>query len=94
MNSWQRRVGIVVTVCALVGAATVLDLGAQGWASSVPAQPRWLEGIYYRPLTTFSRGGRVTAVAGVPSDAQVYYMGSRRRGVQDDRRGHGVATGD
>src|SRR6185295_2871082 len=33
-------------------------------------------GVYYRPLTIFSRGGRVTAVAGVPSDQKVYYMGS------------------
>ena len=76
MNSWQRRVGMVMAVCALVGAATVLDLGAQGWATSVPSQPNWLEGVYYRPLTTFSRGGRVTAVTGIPSDPQTYYMGS------------------
>ncbi len=76
MTALQRRVSFVVVVCALVGAAGVLHLGAQGWATSVPAQPAWVDGLFYRPLTIFSRGGRVTAVTGVPSDPQMYYMGA------------------
>ena len=34
---------------------------------SGPVNPSLLTDLYYRPLTVFSRGGRVTAVAGVPS---------------------------
>ena len=37
--------------------------------------------LYYRPLTLFSRGGRVTAVTGVPSKPAVFYMGAAGGGV-------------
>ena len=40
-----------------------------------------LGGIQFRHLSVFSRGGRVTAVAGVPSNQQLYYMGSTGGGV-------------
>ena len=76
MKTWQLRAGLVAGAVALACSITISDLGAQGWATAVPTQPAWLEGLFYRPLTVFSRGGRVTAVAGVPSDPQVYYMGA------------------
>src|ERR1043166_6907289 len=37
--------------------------------------------VYYRPLYAFSRGGRVTAVTGVPSKPAVFYMGAAGGGV-------------
>jgi photosystem II stability/assembly factor-like uncharacterized protein len=72
----SQRLSIVIAVLTLVVGASALRLAAQGWATSVPAQPAWIDGLFYRPLTVFSRGGRVTAATGVPSDPQVYYMGS------------------
>jgi photosystem II stability/assembly factor-like uncharacterized protein len=43
--------------------------------------PAILGTMSYRNLTVFSRGGRVTAVAGVESNQQLYYMGSTGGGV-------------
>jgi photosystem II stability/assembly factor-like uncharacterized protein len=47
--------------------------GDQGRPAPSPAP---ISGVYYRALPVFSRGGRVTAVAGVPTNQQMYYMGS------------------
>lgn len=70
-----RRVMLVgASAIAAVGLGLVpLGLRAQGTAGVNPAM---FGGIFYRPLLTFSRGGRVTAVAGVPADQKVYYLGS------------------
>jgi len=68
MKTWQLRAGLVAGAVALACSITISDLGAQGWATAVPTQPAWLDGVFYRPLTVFSRGGRVTAATGVPSD--------------------------
>ena len=76
MKTWQLRAGLVAGAVALACSITISDLGAQGWATAVPAQPAWLDGLFYRPLTVFSRGGRVTAATGVPSDPQIFYMGA------------------
>jgi hypothetical protein len=76
MKTWHLRAGLVAGAVALACSITISDLGAQGWATAVPAQPAWLEGLFYRPLTIFSRGGRVTAATGIPSDPQVFYMGA------------------
>ena len=75
MTVWQRRMKQMVVVAALAAAAVLgaIGIGAQG---SPGVNPGLFSGVYYRPLTVFSRGGRVTAVAGVPSNQQVYYMGS------------------
>jgi photosystem II stability/assembly factor-like uncharacterized protein len=55
-----------------------LVVGAIGLGAQAPAgvNPGVFGGIYYRPLTVFSRGGRVTAVSGVVANTQVYYMGT------------------
>jgi photosystem II stability/assembly factor-like uncharacterized protein len=52
-------------------------------AQAAPAlvDPAILGTMSYRNLTVFSRGGRVTAVAGVESNQQLYYMGSTGGGV-------------
>src|SRR5262245_59417098 len=38
--------------------------------------PAMFSGLSFRHLSVFNRGGRVTAVAGVPKDQKLYYMGS------------------
>src|SRR5580765_8209521 len=40
-----------------------------------------LKTLSFRHLSVFSRGGRVTAVTGVSSNQQLYYMGSTGGGV-------------
>lgn len=73
MQTWQHRVGVLVMAGALLGPGLAARVGAQAGA---PVNSAILKGLYFRPLTVFSRGGRVTAVAGVASNQQVYYMGS------------------
>ncbi len=75
MSVFQRRVRVWAVFAALAAVAALgsIGIGAQG---SPGVNPGLFGGVYYRPLTVFSRGGRVTAVAGVPSNPQVYYMGS------------------
>jgi photosystem II stability/assembly factor-like uncharacterized protein len=73
MKTWQRRVGFAIMAGFFGGSVVVLRLGAQQEAGG-HGQPL-VSGLYYRALTVFSRGGRATAVAGVPSNTQVYYMG-------------------
>ena len=72
MNIWLRRVWVLAVAGTLVGSFTIPRLGAQAPGTINPA---FFKDIYFRPLTVFSRGGRATAVAGVPSNQQVYYMG-------------------
>jgi photosystem II stability/assembly factor-like uncharacterized protein len=48
--------------------------------ANVTVRPELLEGLTYRSLE-FSRGGRSTAVAGVPDEPLVYYMGATGGGV-------------
>jgi photosystem II stability/assembly factor-like uncharacterized protein len=60
----------VVLICSLLAAAE------QAPPAPAPNSPAGVAGLYFRPLTVFSRGGRVTAVAGVPSNPQTYYMGA------------------
>jgi photosystem II stability/assembly factor-like uncharacterized protein len=50
-------------------------------ASAGLVDPTLLGTMSYRNLTVFSRGGRVTAVAGVETNDQIYYMGSTGGGV-------------
>ncbi len=47
----------------------------------ITVDPSLYKTLYYRPLTVFSRGGRVTAVTGVKSNAQLFYMGAAGGGV-------------
>jgi photosystem II stability/assembly factor-like uncharacterized protein len=48
---------------------------------NVTVDPAMLGGLSFRHLSVFQRGGRVTAVAGVPSNEQLYYAGSTGGGV-------------
>ncbi len=69
----QFRKAAVVAILLAASVAGAIHLGAQ---NRIGVTPSLFSGIYYRPLTVFSRGGRVTAVAGVAADKQTYYMGS------------------
>ncbi len=75
---------VVFVVVALVWAAgRQVHLAAQAGSSeraNVVVDPRLFEGLTYRSLE-FSRGGRATAVAGVPDDPMTYYFGSTGGGV-------------
>jgi photosystem II stability/assembly factor-like uncharacterized protein len=75
MKMWQRRGGVLLCAAALAISAAALRVSARS-GEAQGTSPSRMSGLFYRPLTAFSRGGRVTAVAGVTSDTQVYYMGS------------------
>lgn len=74
------RVGFPAVAGAVVGmllglAPAMVRVAGQAGAGAL-VDPALYKELYYRPLTVFSRGGRVTAVAGVPSNPKLYYMGS------------------
>jgi photosystem II stability/assembly factor-like uncharacterized protein len=50
-------------------------------AASVTVAPELLQGLTYRPLANFSRGGRSHTIAGIPDDPNTYYMGAANGGV-------------
>src|SRR5262245_54703743 len=67
----------VFTICALAWFAAGYPGRAQTpVAATSGVSADFFKNIYFKPLTVFSRGGRVTAVAGVASNPQLYYMGS------------------
>ncbi len=84
LGSRARWMAVAVVLGALVvpgaGEVRVVQAGA-AQAPNVTVDPMYFEGVSMRNLTVFSRGGRVTAVAGVPSNQQLYYMGSTGGGV-------------
>ena len=64
-------------------AALALVLSSAVWAAAQPApvvDPVFLESMKYRNIGPF-RGGRVTAVSGVPQQMHTFYMGSTGGGV-------------
>jgi len=75
MTPSKRQLSFVLACVIAIGLAmsSVSPTGAQARPG---VSPTLFGGVYYRPLTVFSRGGRVTAVGGVATDKQVYYMGS------------------
>ncbi len=81
MNTWPRRVGLFAIVSVFALATAVLPRAQGGGPANVTVNPALYKDLFYRPLTVFARGGRVTTVAGVPSNPQVYYMGTCGGGV-------------
>lgn len=76
-----RNLFLGAAVCAAV---TALPLAGQQTRTdaNVTVNPVLYQSVFYRPLSAaFSRGGRVTAVAGVPSDTRLFYMGAAGGGV-------------
>ncbi len=64
----------IVLLASPVGASESADV------PNATVDPTVIEGLEYRSLG-FSRGGRSTAVAGVPSDPMTYYFGTTGGGV-------------
>src|SRR5258708_25815165 len=62
-------------------AASTLSLTAGQAVTNTTVDPSLYRAVYYRPLSVFSRGGRVTAVTGVPSTPGLFYMGAAGGGV-------------
>src|SRR6187549_2866237 len=77
LKEMRRRFIILVVAASVFAALWAVPAGIGAQTAGAPGvNPGLFAGVYYRPLTIFSRGGRVTAVAGVASDQKVYYMGS------------------
>ena len=70
----------VLALAGVVCAAAAMPF-AQARTDATNTVHSLLSQLYYRPLTIFSRGGRVTAVTGVPSKPGVFYMGAAGGGV-------------
>ncbi|HMC76899.1 MAG TPA: hypothetical protein VKH34_07190, partial [Vicinamibacterales bacterium] len=85
-----RAAAIGAAIVFLLAAPPVRPLAAisapraavQARAANVTIDPSLYRDVYYRPLSSvFSRGGRVTAVTGVPSKPALFYMGAAGGGV-------------
>jgi len=79
-----RRAIVISAACALCTAALALPQGShfdyEENEANVTVSQQLLHKLEFRSLE-FSRGGRSTAVAGVPGQPQVYYMGASGGGV-------------
>src|SRR5260221_10725632 len=80
-----------------VGAAATGLRATQTRDAGITVDPSLYRAVYYRPLSVFSRGGRVTAVTGVPSKPALFYMGAAGGGVwrssESGRRGGPLTDG-
>jgi len=78
------RTGAVLAVAALVytGVVATPRLAAEQQAAGTAlVDPALINGMQYRHLSVFSRGGRSTAVVGVPSNPTLFYAGYTGGGV-------------
>jgi photosystem II stability/assembly factor-like uncharacterized protein len=64
----------------LFGVTAILVLAGNASAADSQHAPALWSGMHYRMIGP-DRGGRVTAVTGVPSEPQIFYMGSTGGGV-------------
>ncbi|MCI0390455.1 MAG: glycosyl hydrolase [Acidobacteria bacterium] len=64
----------------ILGLASITNLSSSSAQQSIQSDSNPLKGIQWRSIGPF-RGGRVTAVAGVPSQPMVYYFGATGGGV-------------
>ena len=84
MSKWVQRAGLalVFTVAAIgVWSRPVIAQRPMADPSMAVVSPDLFNGLTYRNLTNFSRGGRSHTVVGVPSDPATYYMGGANGGV-------------
>ena len=72
------RIGALIVIVAALTVAPAVKSAAD--PSSVRVDPVLFSTLEYRPLY-FQRGGRSTAVAGVPSQPFTFYCGSIGGGV-------------
>ncbi|MGE3343913.1 MAG: glycosyl hydrolase [Vicinamibacterales bacterium] len=84
MKRWRSGVVLVASSAAFVALAAAPRLGAEAVTQSGQAalvDPALLGSMQYRHLSVFSRGGRSTAVVGVPSSPETFYAGYTGGGV-------------
>src|SRR5215471_6754529 len=89
----MKKTALIVLLAAAALPAASFDV-AHGWQTRNQAttivDPSLYRQVYYRPLSpVFSRGGRVTAVTGVPADPRIFYMGAAGGGVWKTTDGGG-----
>jgi len=79
---WQTGAGVIAGVLTFAAVIATPDAREQQAADpNVMVDPAVLSTMQFRHLSVFSRGGRSTAVAGVPSNPSLFYMGSTGGGV-------------
>jgi len=71
---------LLLIFCALLSSPAVLNAQWQTTNSGAVYSPELLKGLKYRCIGP-ARGGRVTAVAGIPSQTATFYMGATGGGV-------------
>src|SRR5262245_43431855 len=81
----MKKTALIILLAVAALPAAPFDV-AHGWQTRneaiVTVDPSLYQQVYYRPLSpVFSRGGRVTAVTGVPSNPKLFYMGAAGGGV-------------
>ncbi len=80
-SSARARIALALTVASFsVGLAAGQPKPTPATAPPAPLEARLIQGLSWRSIGPF-RGGRVTAVAGVEGQPQVYYMGATGGGV-------------
>jgi len=81
MTTRDRFRGFVLFVSLAMSLATVLPSPARAAASSAPSlDAKLFKAMVYRNIGPY-RGGRVTAVTGVPGSRETFFMGSTGGGV-------------
>ena len=76
----KTRPVLFFILLSLLFFASVSAVGIEEEASDTPLDPSLFNGLRYRNIGP-SRGGRVTAVAGIPTQPGVFYMGACGGGV-------------
>ena len=77
-----KRAGAALVLCLLaVGAAAQNRNMVLKERAAATAAPNPLEALRFRNLGPAIAGGRVTAVAGIPGDPNVYYVGTAAGGI-------------
>src|SRR5688572_30306651 len=77
----RRSLSAVAGVVALAVSASINTPASVAQSQGGALDPALLAGVSFRHLSVSSRGGRSTAVAGVPGNEQLYYLGTTGGGL-------------
>jgi photosystem II stability/assembly factor-like uncharacterized protein len=80
-NYWRAGAVLVTAAVMVAGIVASPRVDAEQAAQTSLVDPALLSGMQYRHLSVFSRGGRSTAVVGVPSNPSLFYAGYTGGGV-------------
>ena len=79
---WHTGTSLVVGLVAFVAVVATPNASEQQASDpNVTVDPAILSTMQFRHLSVFSRGGRSTAVTGVPSNPTLFYLGTTGGGV-------------